>query len=80
MTHPTCYKLWYFNHMHRREKSNVQIFFSKILRVSNISQNKVVFKVKTTQPTWYYVRPNQHVLDIGQTEEVVIVLIQSECS
>ena len=52
----------------------------KILRVTNISQSKVVFKVKTTQPTWYYVRPNQHVLDIGKTEEVIIVLVQSECS
>ena len=48
--------------------------------MTNTSDSKVVFKVKTTLPTWYYVRPNQQVVDVGATEEVAIVLIDSECS
>lgn len=47
--------------------------------MTNISQQKVVFKVKTTQPSWYYVRPNQQILDIGQTEDIAIVLVEAEC-
>ncbi len=35
--------------------------------------------MKTTQPTWYYVRPNQNVLSAGQTEEIAIALIDTEC-
>jgi hypothetical protein len=50
----------------------------KILKVTNLSQSKVVFKIKTTQPSWYYVRPNQQILDIGQTEEVTIALVEAE--
>ena len=34
--------------------------------------------MKTTQPSWYYVRPNQQVLDVGQTEEIAIVLVEAE--
>lgn len=49
-----------------------------VLEVTNTSQSRIVFKVKTTQPSWYYVRPNQQVLDIGQTEEVAIVLVEAE--
>lgn len=37
----------------------------EILRVTNSSDNKVAFKVKTTQPSWYYVRPNQQILNPG---------------
>lgn len=51
-----------------------------VLRVSNTSNSKIAFKVKTTEPTWYYVRPNQHVLDIGEHEDVVIVLVEAECN
>ena len=36
--------------------------------------------MKTTQPSWYYVRPNQQVVDVGKTEEVVIVLVDAECT
>jgi len=36
--------------------------------------------VKTTQPTWYYVRPNQQMLDVGQSEDVAILLIDTECA
>lgn len=51
-----------------------------VLKLSNISNQKVVFKVKTTQPAWYYVRPNQQILDIGQTEDVNILLVEAECN
>jgi len=51
----------------------------QVLRITNTSGEKVAFKVKTTQPTWYYVRPNQQIVDIGQTEEVTIVMVDTEC-
>lgn len=51
-----------------------------VLRVSNTSSGRIAFKVKTTQPTWYFVRPNQQMLDVGQTEEVSIALVDTECS
>jgi len=51
-----------------------------VLHVTNISPNKILFKVKTTQPNWYYVRPNQQVLDVGQTADVTILLVESECN
>lgn len=51
----------------------------QVLSITNTSGGRVAFKVKTTQPTWFYVRPNQHVLDIGQTEDVSIVLVEGEC-
>lgn len=50
------------------------------LRITNETDSKIVFKVKTTQPSWYYVRPNQNVIDVGQTEESTITLIDSECN
>jgi hypothetical protein len=50
----------------------------KNLRIINTSKFKIAFKVKTTQPSWYYVRPNQQVLDPGQIENVVIVLVEAE--
>ncbi|RYH09147.1 hypothetical protein EON65_40345 [archaeon] len=59
----------YYNHLHR----------SQVLKVTNVSSNKVAFKVKTTQPTWYFVRPNQQILDAGKTEEVNIILVDAEC-
>mmetsp|Transcript_11985 Transcript_11985/g.12913 ORF Transcript_11985/g.12913 Transcript_11985/m.12913 type:complete len:291 (+) Transcript_11985:130-1002(+) len=51
-----------------------------ILKVTNVSPHKVVFKVKTTQPTWYYVRPNQQILDAGSSEDVNILLVDTECN
>lgn len=50
------------------------------LVIKNVSTAKVVFKVKTTQPQWYYVRPNQQVLDLDQAEEVSIILSDAECN
>jgi hypothetical protein len=46
--------------------------------VKNISSSKIIFKVKTTQPSWYYVRPNQQLLDAGESEKVMISLVESE--
>ena len=51
----------------------------QILKVTNVSQQKVMFKVKMTQTSWYDVRPNQQILDIGQTEDIAIVLVEAEC-
>jgi len=48
------------------------------LKVTNTSTSKIVFKVKTTQPSWYYVRPNQQVVDVGATEEVSVVIVEDE--
>lgn len=51
-----------------------------VLKVTNVSNGKVAFKIKTTQPSWYYVRPNQQILDVDQSEEVTIVLVDVECN
>ena len=42
----------------------------EVLRVTNSSNSKVAFKVKTTQPSWYYVRPNQQVLSPGMSYQI----------
>ena len=34
--------------------------------------------MKTTQPSWYFVRPNQQVLEKGKEETVVVVLVEEE--
>ena len=60
--------------------SSFLYYLPQTLKVTNTSDTKVAFKVKTTQPSWYYVRPNQHILDVGQTEEVTITLVDSECA
>ncbi len=52
--------------------------FSQVLKIKNTSKNKVIFKVKTTQPNWYYVRPNQQVLDVNGSEDVGIVIVDTE--
>lgn len=49
-----------------------------VLRITNISGQKIAFKVKTTQPNWYFVRPNQDVLDANQSEDVVVLMVESE--
>lgn len=51
-----------------------------VLRITNISNQRVAFKVKTTQPTWYFVRPNQQLLDIGASEDIAIALVEAECN
>ena len=69
-----CTCLYHFPH------SSFLYYLPQTLKVTNTSDTKVAFKVKTTQPSWYYVRPNQHILDVGQTEEVTITLVDSECA
>lgn len=51
-----------------------------VFTVTNSSTHKVAFKVKTTQPSWYYVRPNQQVLGPGESEEISVVLVDAECN
>jgi vesicle-associated membrane protein-associated protein A len=51
-----------------------------VLKITNTSGQKLAFKVKTTMPTWYYVRPNQQILDENQSEDVVILMVEAECN
>jgi hypothetical protein len=50
-----------------------------MLAMTNTSSSSVVFKVRTTQPMWYYVRPNQDMLEAGQTVDLVFTLTEPEC-
>ena len=59
--------------------NSISLMYLKILKVTNVSLEKVAFKVKTTQPSWYYVRPNQQIVDVNKTEEVIISMLESEC-
>ena len=45
-----------------------------VVKVENISDRKVIFKVKTRKPEWWGVSPVQHVLDIGESQDVQIAL------
>jgi len=47
---------------------------TSILTLQNITNEKVCFKVKTTAPRRYCVRPNSGMIDAGQTMEVSIML------
>ena len=38
----------------------------------------IAFKVKTTQPRRYLVRPNQGILLLGQSESVTILLVEKD--
>uniref|UniRef100_A0A7S3LDL8 MSP domain-containing protein n=1 Tax=Amphora coffeiformis TaxID=265554 RepID=A0A7S3LDL8_9STRA len=42
------------------------------------SAGSVAFKVKTTQPRRYLVRPNQGIITAGKTEEVQILLVEKD--
>lgn len=49
------------------------------LTAKNLSEDKAVaVKVKTTQPSWYYVRPNQEILGPGESLDISITLIETE--
>ena len=39
------------------------------MKVTNTSQHRIICKIKTTQPKWYAVRPNQRMLDVGEWRE-----------
>jgi hypothetical protein len=58
---------------------DVLLHYFKVLKITNITSSKILFKVKTTQPTWYYVRPNQQVISAGQSEDVAILMVEAEC-
>ena len=50
------------------------------LKLKNTSSSsRVVYKVRTTQPMWYYVRPNQDVLEPEQEVDLVFTLTDLEC-
>jgi hypothetical protein len=47
------------------------------LMITNVSQGNLAYKVKTTAPRQYVVKPNQGIIDIGQKFAIDISLIQS---
>jgi hypothetical protein len=49
-----------------------------VMKMSNTSSSRVLFKVRTTQPLWYYVRPNQDILEAGQAVDLVFTLTEPE--
>jgi len=52
---------------------------SKIsLRITNTADSFIAYKIKTTQPTWYVVKPSQHVIDIGQYKDIEISIVENE--
>ena len=48
------------------------------MKISNTSNSSILFKVKTTQPKWYHVRPWQQTLGKGKSITVEIVFCDSE--
>ncbi|CAM9476570.1 unnamed protein product, partial [Ectocarpus sp. 4 AP-2014] len=51
-----------------------------VLYVSNAAGVTVAFKVKTTEPRRYLVRPNQGMIGPGEREAVNVYLIEKECN
>ena len=47
------------------------------LQISNVSNGNLAYKVKTTAPRYYVVKPNQGILERGQKIVIDISLIQS---
>ena len=47
------------------------------LHITNVSNASLAYKVKTTAPRFYVVKPNQGILDRGQKIVIDISLIQS---
>lgn len=50
------------------------------LTITNVSAGNMAYKVKTTSPKFYVVKPNQGILDKGQKITVDITMIQSSVS
>lgn len=48
------------------------------LRIDNNSDTAITYKVKTTQPKRYYVRPNQGVIAAHSSDEISIILVDKE--
>ncbi|CAN0152699.1 unnamed protein product, partial [Discosporangium mesarthrocarpum] len=51
-----------------------------VLKLSNLSSEKVAYKVKTTEPKRYLVRPNQGVIGPGGTGHIDVYLVERECN
>ncbi|CAM9903015.1 unnamed protein product, partial [Pylaiella littoralis] len=51
-----------------------------VLTVGNASEVPIAFKVKTTEPRRYLVRPNQGMVGPGESEPVNVYLIEKECN
>ncbi|CDW72595.1 vesicle-associated membrane protein-associated protein a isoform 2 [Stylonychia lemnae] len=51
--------------------------YKTYLTITNVSQGSVAFKVKTTAPRFYVVKPNQGILDKGSKISIDITLITS---
>lgn len=47
---------------------------------NTLTTQSVLFKVKSTMPSRFYVQPSMRVIDPGCTEEVSIVLVVAECN
>lgn len=51
-----------------------------VLTIKNISEvRKIAFKVKTTRPLRYLVRPNQGMLGPNATASIMVILQQKDC-
>ncbi|CAM9678494.1 unnamed protein product, partial [Choristocarpus tenellus] len=50
-----------------------------LLTLTNDSFTEIAFKVKTTEPKRYLVRPNQGLIDVGTSEKVNVYLVEREC-
>ena len=61
--------------LNRESESSEQ---SVILRITNISDTYIAYKIKTTQPSWYVVKPSQHVIDIGKYKDIEINIVEKE--
>lgn len=54
--------------------------YKATLTITNTSSGNLAYKVKTTAPRQYVVKPNQGIIDKGQKVAVDITLIQSAVS
>jgi len=54
--------------------------YRSILTITNVSNGNLAYKVKTTAPRFYVVKPNQGILDRGQKIGIDITLIHSPVS
>lgn len=51
--------------------------YKSYLTLTNVSQGNVAYKVKTTTPRFYVVKPNQGIIERGQKITIDITLIPS---
>ena len=54
-----------------KDSSNEKPYFN--LTLKNMSDQHVVFKIKTTNPNWYVVKPNMLVLRSGKETQASII-------